>query len=75
MVDITYRELRIIRPHTSTTIKIEVTAKCDSISDMIEYAKYLHMARESAYVVCDDILYFLNDKDYESYLITRVVNL
>lgn len=75
MTDVTYRELRIIRPHTDTTVKIEITAKCNSILDMVEYAKYLYISKECAHVVCDNIIYFLDGKHYENYLITRVVNL
>ena len=75
MTDVGYRELRIIRPHTETTLKIEITAKCDSVSDMVDYATYLQLAGKCAYVVCDNIIYFLDGKHYENYLITRVVNL
>jgi hypothetical protein len=75
MTDVTYRETRIIRPHTDDTIRIEVTAKCDSMTDISSYAKYLHIQKKCAYVVCDDILYFLEGRLSASYLVSRVVNI
>lgn len=74
MVDVNYRETRIIRPHTGTRVTIEVTAKCDYMADVVNHAKYLLITKECAYVVCDGVLYLIDSKHHASYLILRVVN-
>lgn len=74
MVDVTYRETRIIRPHTDEAMSIDVTCKCDSISDIAKLAKYVHKSKECVYAVCDNILYFLDGRNEAGYLVTRVVN-
>ena len=75
MVDVTYRETRIIRPHTKDAMKIEVTCKCDSISELAKLGKYVHKSKECVYAVCDSILYFLDGRNEAGYLVTRVVNI
>lgn len=74
MIDLAYREARIIRPHTEDAIRIEVTCKCDSMSEIVGVAKYTHRSKESIYAVCDGVLYFLDGRNDKGYLVNRVVN-
>lgn len=75
MVELTYKEIRIIRPHTEDAMKIEVTCKCDSMSEIVGVAKYIHKSKECLYAVCDSVLYFLDGRNDAGYLISRIVNM
>ena len=75
MIDTGYREIRVIRPHTENAISIEVRTKCDSMSDVVAYAKTLQKLKTCENVVCDNILYLIDGMHYPKYLITRIVNM
>jgi hypothetical protein len=75
MIDNTYKETRTIRPCKNNPLNINITCKCDNMSEVVQVAEQMFKLKRRIYVICDRTIYSVDGRDKDGYLISGVVNM